>query len=171
MAVQFAVLSSGSRGNSTLVCGRGAGLLIDVGIGPKVLGERLESVGSSWSRIASVVLTHTHADHVDTATFNELRAAASRYTATKAIARRSLKTRDSGSLKPAERSAAMTITRFWSRTACGSSRSRYRTTADQRSVSASRRRPSAASRRSESAILPIAAAGLKALPTVSPESI
>jgi hypothetical protein len=47
-------------------------LLIDVGIGPKVLGERLESVGSSWSRIAAVVLTHTHADHVDTATFGEL---------------------------------------------------------------------------------------------------
>ena len=72
MAVQFAVLSSGSRGNSTLICGKGAGLLIDVGIGPKILGERLESVGSSWSRIASVVLTHTHADHVDSATFNEL---------------------------------------------------------------------------------------------------
>ena len=35
MAVQFAVLASGSRGNSTLVCGKGAGLLIDVGIGPK----------------------------------------------------------------------------------------------------------------------------------------
>jgi len=72
MTVQFAVLASGSRGNSTLVRGRGAGLLIDVGIGPKVLGERLESVGSSWSRIAAVVLTHTHADHVDTATFAEL---------------------------------------------------------------------------------------------------
>ena len=35
MSVQFAVLASGSRGNSTLVRGRGAGLLIDVGIGPK----------------------------------------------------------------------------------------------------------------------------------------
>ena len=72
MAVQFAVLASGSRGNSTLICGRGAGLLIDVGIGPKAIGERLESVGASWSRIAAVVLTHTHADHVDTATFAEL---------------------------------------------------------------------------------------------------
>jgi len=72
MTVQFAVLASGSRGNSTLIRGRGAGLLIDVGIGPKVLAERLESVGSSWSRIAAVVLTHTHADHVDTATFAEL---------------------------------------------------------------------------------------------------
>jgi phosphoribosyl 1,2-cyclic phosphodiesterase len=72
MAVQFAVLASGSRGNSTLVCGRGAGLLIDVGIGPRILGERLESVGSSWSRISTVVLTHTHADHIDSATFAEL---------------------------------------------------------------------------------------------------
>jgi phosphoribosyl 1,2-cyclic phosphodiesterase len=72
MAVQFAVLASGSRGNSTLICGKGAGLLIDVGVGPRILGERLESVGSSWSRIASVVLTHTHADHVDSATFSEL---------------------------------------------------------------------------------------------------
>src|SRR4029077_15457192 len=72
MTVQFAVLASGSRGNSTLVRGRGAGLLIDVGIGPKVLGERLERGGTSWSRIAAVVLTHTHADHVDTATFGEL---------------------------------------------------------------------------------------------------
>jgi phosphoribosyl 1,2-cyclic phosphodiesterase len=72
MSVQFAVLASGSRGNSTLVCENGAGLLIDVGLGPKAIGERLESVGSSWARIAAVVLTHTHADHVDSATFGEL---------------------------------------------------------------------------------------------------
>jgi phosphoribosyl 1,2-cyclic phosphodiesterase len=72
MAVQFAVLASGSRGNSTLVRGREAGLLIDVGIGPRTLAERLESVGASWAGIGAVVLTHTHADHVDTATFAEL---------------------------------------------------------------------------------------------------
>jgi len=72
MSVHFAVLASGSRGNSTLVCGRGAGLLIDVGIGPKALAERLKSVGSSWSRIGAAVLTHTHADHVDSSTFAEL---------------------------------------------------------------------------------------------------
>jgi phosphoribosyl 1,2-cyclic phosphodiesterase len=72
MSIQFAVLASGSRGNSTFVCGSGAGLLIDVGIGPKLLGERLESIGSSWARVAAVVLTHTHADHVDTATFGEM---------------------------------------------------------------------------------------------------
>jgi phosphoribosyl 1,2-cyclic phosphodiesterase len=72
MAVQFAVLASGSRGNSTLVRDCVGGLLIDVGMGPKELGQRLESVGSSWSQIAAVALTHTHGDHVDSATFSEL---------------------------------------------------------------------------------------------------
>src|SRR5262245_29829903 len=72
MPVQFAVLASGSRGNSTLVRCRGAGLLIDVGIGPRALGERLESVGASWSVVAAVALTHTHGDHIDSGTFSEL---------------------------------------------------------------------------------------------------
>jgi len=72
MAVQFAVLASGSRGNSTLVRDHVAGLLIDVGMGPKELGQRLESVGSGWSNVGAVALTHTHSDHVDSATFSEL---------------------------------------------------------------------------------------------------
>jgi phosphoribosyl 1,2-cyclic phosphodiesterase len=72
MPVQFAVLASGSRGNSTLIRGRGAGLLIDVGMGPRALGARLESVGAGWWSVAGVVLTHTHGDHVDSGTFSEL---------------------------------------------------------------------------------------------------
>jgi phosphoribosyl 1,2-cyclic phosphodiesterase len=72
MPVQFAVLASGSRGNSTWVRGRGAGLLIDVGMRPRELGRRLESVGASWSGVGAVVLTHTHGDHVDSGTFSEL---------------------------------------------------------------------------------------------------
>jgi phosphoribosyl 1,2-cyclic phosphodiesterase len=70
--VQFAVLASGSRGNSTLVRGAGPGLLIDAGIGPRAIGERLESVGASWSSVAAVVLTHTHSDHIDSGTFCEV---------------------------------------------------------------------------------------------------
>jgi phosphoribosyl 1,2-cyclic phosphodiesterase len=72
MSVQFAVLASGSRGNSTLVQGRNGGLLIDAGMGPRTLAERLQSVGASWARIRAAVLTHTHSDHIDTATFAEL---------------------------------------------------------------------------------------------------
>lgn len=72
MPVQFAVLASGSRGNSTLIRGGGAGLLIDVGMGPRALGARLDSVGAGWWAVACVVLTHTHGDHVDSRTFAEL---------------------------------------------------------------------------------------------------
>jgi phosphoribosyl 1,2-cyclic phosphodiesterase len=72
MSVQFAVLASGSRGNSTFVQGRHGGLLIDAGMGPRTIAERLESVGSSWARISAAILTHTHTDHVDSATFAEL---------------------------------------------------------------------------------------------------
>ncbi len=72
MSVQFAVLASGSRGNSTFVQGHNGGLLIDAGMGPRILAERLESVGASWARISAAILTHTHTDHVDSATFGEL---------------------------------------------------------------------------------------------------
>jgi phosphoribosyl 1,2-cyclic phosphodiesterase len=72
MSVQFAVLASGSRGNAALIQGRGLGLLIDVGLGPRVLRERLRAVGSDWDRLAAVVLTHTHRDHVDVATLRAL---------------------------------------------------------------------------------------------------
>jgi phosphoribosyl 1,2-cyclic phosphodiesterase len=72
MSVQFAVLASGSRGNAAFVQGRNGGLLIDAGMGPRILAERLESVGASWARVSAAILTHTHTDHVDTATFAEL---------------------------------------------------------------------------------------------------
>jgi phosphoribosyl 1,2-cyclic phosphodiesterase len=70
MAVQFAVLASGSRGNATLVRSGGTGLLVDLGIGPRALSERLESVGARWDHVASALLTHTHGDHVDNNTLH-----------------------------------------------------------------------------------------------------
>jgi len=72
MSVQFAVLASGSQGNATLVQCGGVGTLLDVGIGPRGLAHRLASVGSGWERIASVLLTHTHGDHVRNATMHRL---------------------------------------------------------------------------------------------------
>lgn len=72
MTVQFAVLASGSRGNATLIQAGGAGLLLDLGIGPRALADRLESVGSGWGRVAAALLTHTHGDHVDDATLQAM---------------------------------------------------------------------------------------------------
>jgi ribonuclease BN (tRNA processing enzyme) len=72
MALQFAVLASGSRGNATLVRSGGSGVLIDLGIGPRALEGRLASVESSWSHIGCALLTHTHGDHLDNATLHAL---------------------------------------------------------------------------------------------------
>lgn len=68
MSVQFAVLASGSQGNSTLVQSEGVGTLVDIGLGPRALAKRLGTVGSSLDRIATALLTHTHGDHLDNAT-------------------------------------------------------------------------------------------------------
>ena len=68
MPIQFAVLASGSRGNASLVQAGHAGLLIDLGLGPKALAARLEGVGSDLGRIGTAVLTHTHGDHVQAST-------------------------------------------------------------------------------------------------------
>jgi len=65
MPIQFAVLASGSRGNAALIQAGGAGLLIDAGLPPRTIAKRLASVDSAWERIASVLLTHTHGDHVN----------------------------------------------------------------------------------------------------------
>jgi phosphoribosyl 1,2-cyclic phosphodiesterase len=72
MSVQFAVLASGSQGNATLIQAGGAGMLLDVGLGPRALGGRLESVGASLSRVASALLTHTHGDHVNNLTLHRM---------------------------------------------------------------------------------------------------
>lgn len=60
----FAVLASGSRGNSTLVKLDGPGLLIDLGLSPRVMQERLTASGACWQELGAAVLTHTHGDHV-----------------------------------------------------------------------------------------------------------
>ena len=72
MAVQFAVLASGSRGNATLVRAGGAGLLVDLGLGPRALKQRLETVGACWESITSALLTHTHGDHIDELTLSAM---------------------------------------------------------------------------------------------------
>ena len=72
MSLQFAVLASGSQGNATLVETGGGALLLDCGLGPRVLAHRLESVGSCWDRVRSALLTHTHGDHVDDFTLRRM---------------------------------------------------------------------------------------------------
>ena len=62
--MRFTPLASGSRGNACLIRSGDIGLLIDLGLGPRGLAGRLADAGSGWESIASVLLTHTHGDHV-----------------------------------------------------------------------------------------------------------
>lgn len=72
MPARFCVLASGSAGNVAFVQVDGFGLLIDVGIGPRLLGARLAAVGASWQSVNAVVLTHTHTDHWKDVTLAQL---------------------------------------------------------------------------------------------------
>jgi phosphoribosyl 1,2-cyclic phosphodiesterase len=63
MSLRFTVLASGSAGNASLVEAGDFGVLLDAGIGPRILAQRLAAVGASWSHIHASLLTHTHSDH------------------------------------------------------------------------------------------------------------
>lgn len=57
-------LASGSRGNATVVSGRGTRLLIDAGLPEKELRARMSASGIEPDSIDWVVPTHRHSDHV-----------------------------------------------------------------------------------------------------------
>lgn len=62
--IRFAVLGSGSGGNSAVVeCG-GARLMIDAGLSAKQLCLRLRQVGIDPASLDGILLTHEHGDHV-----------------------------------------------------------------------------------------------------------
>src|ERR1700722_3687409 len=69
MPVSFTVLASGSSGNASVLEVDSARVLIDCGIGPRQLADRLRTVGLAWPDISAVILTHTHGDHWRETTF------------------------------------------------------------------------------------------------------
>ncbi len=60
----FAVLSSGSRGNSCYLEGPEGALLVDAGLSGREIARRISASGGDLSRVRAMVLTHEHADHV-----------------------------------------------------------------------------------------------------------
>ena len=73
MQGRFTVLASGSSGNAALLEANGFGLLIDCGLGPRMLASRLREIGATWDAIHAVVLTHIHGDHWKDYTLADLR--------------------------------------------------------------------------------------------------
>ena len=63
MALRFASLGSGSRGNALLVEHRDTLIMIDCGLPLRVLEARLAAVGRSPRDIDAMLVTHEHADH------------------------------------------------------------------------------------------------------------
>lgn len=60
-------LSSGSGGNATLVRAGAHTLLVDAGLGPRSMAERLERAGTSVGALQHVAVTHGHLDHAHSA--------------------------------------------------------------------------------------------------------
>lgn len=62
--MRFAVLGSGSGGNSTIVECDGEYLLVDAGLSAKQLNLRMEQLDVAPEQLSGILLTHEHGDHV-----------------------------------------------------------------------------------------------------------
>ncbi len=60
----FFSLSSGSCGNCYYIGNSYYGILIDVGLGPRVIKKRLAEHGVDISKIMAILITHDHYDHI-----------------------------------------------------------------------------------------------------------
>ena len=72
MAMEFGVLASGSSGNASVVLWAGRGVLIDLGIGSRLLSQRLGRLGLGWNHLGAAVLTHVHGDHWTESGFRQI---------------------------------------------------------------------------------------------------
>jgi phosphoribosyl 1,2-cyclic phosphodiesterase len=63
VSLRFRVLGSGSTGNATLVESRNSRILLDAGLGPRMLAERLQSVGVDPASLDAIFVSHEHGDH------------------------------------------------------------------------------------------------------------
>jgi len=64
VGLRFRVLGSGSSGNATLVEAGGTRVLLDAGLGPRELAERLQSAGIDPASLDMIFLSHEHGDHI-----------------------------------------------------------------------------------------------------------
>jgi phosphoribosyl 1,2-cyclic phosphodiesterase len=63
--VRFTVLASGSRGNSTVVCGGHTRILVDAGLSCRELFRRMRLAGEEPERLDAIIVTHEHQDHIN----------------------------------------------------------------------------------------------------------
>jgi phosphoribosyl 1,2-cyclic phosphodiesterase len=63
--VRFTVLASGSKGNSTVVCGGRTRILVDCGLSCRELFRRMRLAGEEPEALNAIVITHEHMDHIN----------------------------------------------------------------------------------------------------------
>ncbi len=63
--VRFTVLASGSKGNSTVVCGGRTHILVDAGLSCRELFKRMKLAGEDPATLDAIVITHEHQDHIN----------------------------------------------------------------------------------------------------------
>lgn len=63
--VRFTVLASGSRGNSTVLCGGRTRILVDAGLSCRELFRRMKLAGEDPTTLNAIIITHEHQDHVN----------------------------------------------------------------------------------------------------------
>lgn len=61
--MRFAILGSGSKGNSLVIEGGGRTILVDCGYGPKEIKRRLASLDVDIRAVDALLITHGHGDH------------------------------------------------------------------------------------------------------------
>lgn len=62
--IRFAILGSGSKGNSTLIECDGTRVLVDCGFNAREAEQRLQRLGIEAGAIDAIVVTHEHSDHL-----------------------------------------------------------------------------------------------------------
>lgn len=62
--MRVCVLSSGSKGNSVLIESNNTKILIDLGVTKSYIEEKLEELKVDPKEIQAILITHTHADHI-----------------------------------------------------------------------------------------------------------
>ena len=72
MSLTVSVLASGSAGNAALLATPTTKVLIDAGIGPRVLAKRLEQLDLGIEDLDAVLITHLHHDHLRPPTLQPL---------------------------------------------------------------------------------------------------
>ncbi len=63
--VRFTVLASGSKGNSSIVCGGHTRILVDAGLSCRELFRRMKLAGEDPGALDAIIVTHEHQDHIN----------------------------------------------------------------------------------------------------------